>query len=266
MRARASAGTYDRPPPALISPAGGWRLPFVVVGAVLLGVWLLVWVWCPRQQGSPGQSLAFAAHFREVSAHWTVWSMLAANALQQMVLFGPFSYLAAHLMHTAQMTAGDTVLPLALAGGGHIAGSILGGRVADHRHRLTWFGLACPGSGVLAAVAFTVRGSPWAIAALAGGAAGLARISSVVTPTVLLEQAGGSRTTATGMFAVSNQLGAFGGASLGGLMLALGGFPLLGLFCLGMAVIAAVVIRLKVRDWPASPEQLPRRQGHTVHG
>jgi len=213
---------------AWLLEAGGWRLPFFVIGAALLGAWLLVWVWCPRRPGRPGQSLAFLAHFREVGAQGTVWSMLAANALQQMVLFGLFSYLAAHLMHTSQMTAGDTVLPLALAGGGHIAGGILGGRIADHRHRLAWLGLACLGSGVLAALAFTVYGSPWATVALAGGSAGLARISSVVTPTVMLEQAGGSRTTATGLFAVSNQMGAFGGASLGGLMLALGGFPLMG--------------------------------------
>jgi hypothetical protein len=57
--------------------------------------------------------------------------------------------------------------------------------------------------------------------ALACGTAGLARISTVVTPAWLLERAGGSRTTATGAFAVSNQLRVFGGGSLGGLMLGL---------------------------------------------
>jgi predicted MFS family arabinose efflux permease len=141
--------------------------------------------------------------------------MLTANALQQMVLVGTFSYLAAHLMHTAQMTAGDTTLPLALAGVGIIAGGVLGRRVADHRHRLAWLSLACLGSGVLAALVFTVQGSPWTTVALACGVAGLGRISSVVTPAWLLERAGGSRTTATGVFAMSNQLGAFGGASMG---------------------------------------------------
>jgi predicted MFS family arabinose efflux permease len=123
--------------------AGGWKLPFAVVGAASMGIWLLLWVWCPRRPQQPSQALA------------------------------------------------------------------------------------C-------------------------GTAGLARISSVVTPAWLLEWAGGSRTTASGLFAVSNQLGVLGGASLGGLMLALGGFPLVGLFCLGVAVIAAVVIRLKVRESPAS--------------
>jgi len=32
----------------------------------------------------------FIAHYREIGAHGTVWSILAANALQQMVLAGVF--------------------------------------------------------------------------------------------------------------------------------------------------------------------------------
>jgi DHA1 family inner membrane transport protein len=251
---------------AWLLEAGGWQLPFLVVGAGLLGAWLLLWVWCPRYHGTPGQTLAFVAHFREVGAHRTVWSMLTANVLQQMALFGLFTYLAAHLMHTFQMTAGDAVFPLALAGCGNIAGRLLGGHVADHRHHLAWFGLACLGSGVLAVLAFTVPGSPWATVTLASGAAALARIPSVVTPTVLLAHAGGSRTTATGMFAVSNQLGSFGGISLGGLMLALGGFPMVGLFCLAAAVLAAMVIRIKASDAPGSLELMAQRPGHTAAG
>ena len=67
-----------------------------------------------------------------------------------------------------------------------------------------------------------------------------------------------------GLYAVGNQLGYFGGASLGGLMLAWGGFPPVGLFCLGMSVIAAVVLHLKVRDSAAFLAQVARRQGSTA--
>ena len=63
---------------------------------------------------------------------------------------------------------------------------------------------------------------------------------------------------------MSNQIGAFGGPAIGGLMLALGGFPRVGLFCLGASVIAAVVIRLKVRDSAAFLEQLALREGATA--
>ena len=96
---------------------------------------------------------------------------------------------------------------------------------------------------------------------LACGAAMLARLSSAVVATVLMELAGESRTTATGLFALSNQLGVFGGASLGGLMLALGGFALVGLFCGVVAVLAGVVIGLKVRESAAFLTQLALREG-----
>ena len=94
---------------------------------------------------------------------------------------------------------------------------------------------------------FTVGVSPWTLVALACGAACLARLSSAVVATVLLELAGGSRTTATGLFALSNQVGVCGGSSLGGLMLALGGFPLVGLLCGVAAVLAVLVLGLTVR-------------------
>jgi hypothetical protein len=42
------------------------------------------------------------------------------------------------------------------------------------------------------------------------------------------------------MFAVSNQLGMMGGASLGD-------FPFVGIFCMAAAVMAAVIIQYKVQ-------------------
>ena len=249
---------------AVLFEAGGWRLPFYVMGTAALGVWILGWVWFPPRPRLPGQPLAFFSHYREVSAHVTVWYVLAANALERMVFFGLFAYLAAHLMQTYHLSAGETALPLAFAGSGAIVGGWLGGRVADHRRRLAWYGLSCVGSGLLAALVFTTRVSPWVTAALACGAAVLTSPSLTVTPTLLMELAGSSRTTATGLFAVSNQMGAFGGPSLGRALLALGGFSLVGLFYLGVSVLAAAMIRLKVRDPAEFLEHYARRKGTTA--
>src|SRR5262250_1363080 len=233
---------------ACLLGAGGWRLPFAVMGTAALVTGLLVWCWFPRSQPPRGQARAFFAHYREVGSQGMVWYVLATNTCQQMGFFGMFGYLAASLRQTYQLPTAATALPLALAGLGVMVGSILGGRIADHPHRIAWFALSCWGSGLLAALVFTVQVSPWGTVALACGTAALARISSAVTPTLLLELAGNSRTTATGLFTMSNQLGVFGGAALGGLMLAWGGFPRVGLFCLAVSVIAAVVLQLKVRD------------------
>jgi len=95
--------------------------------------------------------------------------------------------------------------------------------------------------------------SPWVTVLLAFGVAGLLPLSWPVTAVLLTELAGQSRATATGLFAVSNQLGAVGGASLGGVMLALGSFPLVGMFCLVTAALAAGVLCSKVQRAIASP-------------
>jgi predicted MFS family arabinose efflux permease len=251
---------------ACLLEAGGWRLPFAVLGTASLVVWGGVWVWCPSSPPPAGQTLPFLAHYREVSTDVMLWYVLVANAFQHMVFCAVFGYLAAYLMQTYHLPAGGTALPLGLAGGGVMVGGFLGRRVADHRHRVAWLALACWGSGLCAVLAFTAQGSPWATGALAFGVAALVRSAAAVTPTLLLERAGGSRTTATGLFALSNQLGAFGGPALGGLMLALGGFHHVGFFCLGAAGLAAVVIHLKVRESAAFLAQRALQKGPSATG
>ena len=249
---------------AFLLEVGGWRLPFIFVGIFSLILWLLLWIWLPQSQRQAGRSLSFIAHYREVGSSATFWYVLIANSLLNMSFFGVFSYLAAYLFQSYGMTAGETVLPLGLAGLGVIVGGFLGGRVADHRRRLTLLAISSVVSGLLAALVFITPVSPWPTVALAFWVGSMARISLAVTPILLIELAGRSRTTATGLFAVSNQIGLIGGASIGGAMLALGGFPLVGFFGLVAAVLAAVVVRVKVRDSEEFLEQVALRKGEAV--
>jgi predicted MFS family arabinose efflux permease len=238
---------------ALLSDIGGWRLPFYVIGAVLLLLWSLLWVWFPTRQ--PGYTGSFVAHFRAVGVKAALWFVLAANCLQVMAFMGMSSYLAAYLMHTYHLSAGATALPLTVAGLGVIAGSLIGGRVAGQTSRIIVVALAFVGGGLGAAVVFTTALAPWVTVILAFGVTGLLLLSWPVTALLLTELAGQSRATATGLLAVSNQLGAVGGASLGGVLLALGGFPLVGMFCLVTAALAAGVLRGKVHR--AVANQMP---------
>jgi len=127
-------------------------------------------------------------------------------------------------------------------------GSLLGGYVASRPQRLTWSALALLLGGVSVCVALTVALSPWIAILLCGAGALLLTIFEPVTWALTAEFAGESRATANGVLATSNQLGIIGGASVGGLVLALGGFPFVGLLCLGAAVVAVVVTGLKWRS------------------
>jgi predicted MFS family arabinose efflux permease len=103
-----------------------------------------------------------------------------------------------------------------------------------------------------------VGGVLWRTVLLAGAGALLLTVFEPVTWALMAELAGESRATANGLLALSNQLGAATGASLGGVILAVGGFSLVGLLCLGAAVVAALVMGAKVRGIGALRAQVAR--------
>ena len=200
------------------------------------------------------------AHYRAVGSQQRFWYVLGANMLQQIAFFGMFGYLAASLMQRDHLRAHELAFPLVCAGAGVILGEYLGGRVAGHPRRVAWLLGACWSGGVLVALVFTLSGSLWVTVTLAGGMAVLSRLGFAVTSMFVFEMAGHARTTATGLFAASNQLGIFGGAAVGGVLLAWGGFPWLGWFYGGVSLLAAVVLHLKVQD--AAGCRAPRALRH----
>jgi predicted MFS family arabinose efflux permease len=233
---------------ALLMDLGGWRVPFWLLGLMMSVVWGLQWVCWPRRPREARPAFAFLARFRAVGRSRGIWYVLNANAGYQMAAFGRFTYFAAFLIQTYGLPAGGTALPLAVVGSGAMLGSLLGGRIASHRQRSALAAAALLAGGVLASVAFATPLPPW-MTILVGGASALLLTSFEPLPWALTaELASESRATANGLLASSNQLGAAAGASLGGIVLALGGFPSVGVFCLGTVVAAAIVVGLLRRS------------------
>jgi predicted MFS family arabinose efflux permease len=75
----------------------------------------------------------------------------------------------------------------------------------------------------------------------------LLTVSMPVLMILMLELAGQSRATASGMFGASNQLGSVIGASIGGVMLSIGDFAVVGLFCLVASALSSVMVRFKLQ-------------------
>jgi predicted MFS family arabinose efflux permease len=144
-----------------------------------------------------------------------------------------------------------------------IAGNLLGGRVATHPERFLFVFLALIAGAGLGSLVFTFHISLWITVLLAFGVTTLLTLAWPLTAVLLTDMAGSSRSTATGLFAVSNQLGMLGGASLGGVMLSIGGFPMIGLFCGAVGSAAAGVFRFQVR--PTLPAASLKTRGGIPH-
>jgi MFS transporter, DHA1 family, chloramphenicol resistance protein len=229
------------PAVAVLGNVGGWRLPFAVVGACLLA--LLAWhLYAFPRGGATLNPLGFSAHFRAVGRIPSLWFVLLANVLYRSASITIFTYLAAFLIQTYRMNQGATALPLLLVGLGPLLGSLLGGYVASRPQRLGWAAGGLFAGGLGLGCAFTGDLSPWLAAASASAGVLVMTVFEPVSWVVTAELAGESRATANGLLATSNQLGIICGGSVGGLVLALGGFQLVGLFGAASALAAAVVV------------------------
>jgi predicted MFS family arabinose efflux permease len=248
MSALGLGTAFGIPAVALLTDIGGWRLPFYLIGVLLILLWGIFWVWFPGSQPRPGKRATFFSHFRELGSKEKFWYALTANGLQVMAFIGLFGYLAVYLIQVYRLSTGDTALPLTLAGIGVIAGAIIGGRVAVHRQRLVLLSICFMVGGLVAPLVFTIHISLWITVTLSFCFAVLLTMSWPVMALLLTEMGGRSRATAAGLFATSNQLGMVLGTSIGGLMLYLGSFPLVGLFCFATAATSAILLRYKARE------------------
>jgi predicted MFS family arabinose efflux permease len=226
---------------AALGEIGGWRLPFGVIALFL--VLELVWHWLAFPPSAPSsQSLRFMTHFARIGRSVPFWLVLVANVLYRAASFTVFTYLLAFFVRSYGMKSGQAALPLACVGLGALVGSLFGGHVANMPRRLYWGALGLIVGGICVGVALAGGITPWMVAVLGFAGMVLMTIFEPVSWVVTAELAGESRATANGLLASSNQLGVVLGASGGGLVLASGGFPLVGIYCVGVAVVGGVIV------------------------
>ena len=236
---------------ALLGYVGGWRLPFYITGGLLLALWVPLYLCLPSGQRRLGQSIDLINRFKVIGRQSAPWYVLIANATQQMALFGLMTYFAAHMMESYGWDEANTAPGLALLGVGAVIGSFAGGFIAGRARRLDWLAAISLAGGVVAGLLFALGASAWIVVAMAFVASVLVSVSMPVMLTLIMHLAGQSRGTASGMLSTSNQFGSFVGASAGGLMLSLGGFPAVGLLYLFATIVSASVVGFIMRRSPA---------------
>ena len=237
------SGVIGVPLVAVMTSVGGWRVPFLVIGSLLIVYAVLHWFWYPKIQASGPQSISFLSRYKQMASISLFRTALAANLLQRMAFYATFSYLAAFLISEHGLSVGETAVPLAIVGIGVVVGSTMAGFVSTMNRRAQVVAGCSVAGGLAVLVVFSVGITAW-------GTVGLALVGitfiSIGWPTFLAistEISGSSQATAVGMLGASNQLGGVGGAALGGAFLALGGFSTVGFFSFGALLLSTVVLQ-----------------------
>ncbi len=238
------------PAVALLGYIGGWRLPFYITGGLSLALWVMLYLSLPSGQRRLGQSIDLINRFKVIGRQSASWYVLIANTTQAAALVGLMTYFAAYMIESYGWDEAKTAPGLALLGVGAVIGSFVGGFISGRARRLEWLAVISLAGGAVTGLLFVLDVSAWIVVAMAFVASVLVSVSMPVLMTMIMHLAGQSRGTAGGMFSTSNQFGGVVGASVGGLMLSLGGFPAVGLLYLVAAVLSASVLRLIMRRSP----------------
>lgn len=196
----------------------GWRLLFVLVGAIGMLALAMVWKFVPFQHAHPDASIR-----RELGAlkRLQVWLALLVG----IVGFGGFFATYTYIAHTMTSVAGipSTLIPLvvALYGLGMVAGNVVGGRLADKSVMGTLYRVL-PAIAVALVVYAVAAHWQWSamVMVFVVGASGSMLIPALQTR--LLDASPDAPSLASSLnhaaLNVANALGAF----LGGLVIALG--------------------------------------------
>ena len=225
----------------------GWRLLFVLVGALGLITLGLLWRYVPFQEAHPDASIR-----RELGAlkRLQVWLAILIGIVGFGGFFATYTYIAHTMTQVAGIQESHIPLVVALYGLGMVAGNIAGGRIADKSVMGTLYKVL-PGIAVALVVYAVAVHWPWSafVMVFVVGASGSMLIPALQTR--LLDASPDAPSLASSLnhaaLNVANALGAF----LGGLVIAWGYVApalvgaVLAVLGFGVAVISGLLERRK---------------------
>ena len=245
--ALASAPIVGVPILTTIGGIAGWRAAFLTAGGAALVIVVLVAAWLPEDTRRPDDPLRLQTIFnayRPLVHDVAMRGLYACSVMRSMCWFGLLTYLGALLRDRFGLSTSEVGLAYMLAGSGYLLGSLAAGGPFARLPARPLVGISNVTMGVLMMVAFsaildtrlTIGLLPLAAFAGAVGWVGLTALLTTESPA-------GPGTTMVLNGSLFN-LGAAGGAGIGGFLLAVGGFDALAiglpLFGLGSALCMGI--------------------------
>lgn len=226
-----------------IGAVAGWRSAFLALGlfggaAIVLMLWLLP---PDRQDGrAPTRfsAAAFAPIFADRPTLWLYGSSVARN----LGVWAFVTYLGAYLVQEHALSAAEVGWAFTATGIGNFVGSMVTGGPLG-RLPLRWLAVGAPLviAASLGPVIMLPVGMAVVLAMLVVGFVGNG-VSIVAHNTLLVGGSPAGRATTTSLNQTCMSLGGAVGGSVGGLLLATGGFPALGALTLACNLVAAACV------------------------
>ena len=224
---------------AVLADLGGWRLPFVVTGALLVSALLANWVWFPRDSRERTRSLVFFSRYFSLLSLRYFRVAIAVGATQRISFWATLSFFPAHLLLTYEVPLALVALPLVITAVGQVVGSYSAAYVSNNRHRgLLLAGTSIAG-GLCACLFFSVYLGLWLAVAVVAIGAGFLSVLMPALVAVSTEYSGESKSTGASLMGFTNQSSGALGAAIGGVLLASVGYAGVGYMCLAVTVASA---------------------------
>ncbi len=237
---------------AVLADLGGWRLPFVVAGALLVSALLVNWVWFPRDRRERTRSLVFFSRYYSLLSLRYFRVAIAVGATQRIAFWATLSFFPAHLILTYDVPLGLVAVPLMITAAGQIVGSYSAAYVAKNRYRAALIASTSIVGGVCSFLFFSVHLGLWTAVAVVAVAAAFLSVAIPAMVAASTEYSGESKSTGASLMGLSNQSGGALGAAIAGVLLASLGYAGIGYLCLAVTVACALMTPLFGRQFGES--------------
>ncbi|HET6319036.1 MAG TPA: MFS transporter [Chloroflexota bacterium] len=213
------------PAVGVIAGVYGWRWAFAVTGAMLLALALLVRLAFPSPKPTGHAAGGLRATYSAVLGVPFLGNVLTANLLERAIFNAAVLFLPSFLMLSYGLNPAEVAPALAVVAVGTIGGNTLGSWLGDRFRRAAIFVVAQTCAGLVGLALFGLTPG-LLVSVIIGGTFGLANAAS--RPAFLAlgsELSPRHRGALLGVLSLTNQGGAVLGSVLGGLVLALAGYP-----------------------------------------
>jgi len=224
---------------AWIGSATGWRGWNVCVGALSLAGAIGLFVTAGRGAGTAGSAARRPSMRAALSPH--VLGLLGIGISERICYGLATIYFATFLQAVYDLSLGATALPLFIFALGNIAGTVLGGQVADRlRDRMLTFAVAMALSGAAALGLFMWHPAPAISVALGFVYTFMNALGRPSYMAALANVPDNVRGTVLGLNGTSASVGWVGAAALGALIISTVGFEGFGPFAALLGLVGAV--------------------------